>query len=239
MSGSVGLVAVAEGLVVGVAIVRGTPFVRRPHRRGESGALGRPASSARSRWQGRASARRRARRRLDAELPRLAEAVARELAAGAALAAAIGAAAESVGPELGREVERVLADVDAGVSLRSALAAWRTRCSARGVGQFVAVAQLSLKLGGETAPAFAAVGSSLRDHLELDDELRALTSQSRASAALLTGLPPAAALGLGAIEPATLRFLVGSPLGLAGTVVAAGLTAAGWTWMSWLVGGVR
>lgn len=182
--------------------------------------------------------RRRRRRIATAELPRLAEAVARQLRAGASVEAGLSAAAELVGGGVGDSLAGALRAVGSGVPLAAALQEWADAERSGELDRFVATAILAGESGGAAAAPFDAVADRLRDRAELVDEVRSLTSQSRASAALLSGLPPFAAIGLATVEPETLAFLVATPLGLLCTGAAIGLTGTGWWWMRWLTSGV-
>lgn len=182
----------------------------------------------------RRSSRRRARRegaQLVAELPRLAEAVARDVRAGMTVTDALVGARTLVGGPLAADLTQLDRALGAGASLADALVAWRDARTTPALDQFVAAVLLGAELGSRAAPAFEAVAAALRDQAEVADEVRALTTQSRASATLLTGLPPLACTGLAVIEPATAGFLFRSSAGLACVGTAAALVAAGWWWM--------
>jgi tight adherence protein B len=167
-------------------------------------------------------------------LPDLAEGVARELRVGGSVTSALATASELTRGALALDLARVRRGLDGGASLASALSAWSASRDVPGVTHLVAVISLGNEIGGELAPALDAAATSMRDIAELRSEVASLTAQSRASAGLLTGLPPVAALGLGSIEPATAHFLVGTPPGWLCLGASASLLTAGWSWMKWL-----
>lgn len=174
---------------------------------------------------------RRDARRVAAELPRLAEAIARDVRAGASVAEALVGGSEVVGGVVAADLGAVGRALGSGASMADALGAWRDRRAVPALDQFVGTVLIGAELGGRAAGALEGVAVSLRDQAEVLDEVRALTSQSRASAALLTGLPPLAATGLAVIEPETARFLSRTTAGLSCLAVASALVVAGWWWM--------
>jgi len=83
------------------------------------------------------------------------------------------------------------------------------------------------------------VTETLRDRVALDREVAALSSQAKASAAVLVVAPIVFAGLAGLADPRVARTLLGEPLGwacLAGGVL---LDAVGAVWMSRLVGRSR
>lgn len=171
-------------------------------------------------------------------LPVLAESMARELRTGVTLLTALESASATVGGVVERDVSVVVQQLRAGRPADVVLGAWEGHRRSPAVGQLVAMVLLGLELGGELAGAFELGASGLRDQQELRDEIGALTSQSRASARLLTGLPVLAVAGSAAIDPATGRFLLGSPAGWACALVAVAADVVGWWWMRSLMRGV-
>lgn len=182
---------------------------------------------------------RRDRRRVERDLPALAEAMAREVRAGATVAMALTRAGASLGGTAGSAVAAIDREIASGRSIATALRSWSDAVGSAPLDQVVATVVLASELGGASADAFEAVAAGLRDRAEVDDEIGSLTAQSRASAALLTGLPPAATALLAVLEPATIRFLVGSAAGAVCLVSSLALLIGGWWWMNRLVGAVR
>lgn len=195
----------------------------------------------RARWFGDRVTRRSQReaRSVRHQLPALCEAMARDLRGGVSISAALwSSAAVCTGP-LADDIGRVRRSVSSGTGLVDGLNAWLAWRPLPELAAFVAAARVGLEVGGELAPAFDACGAALRDRLEVDDEVKALTSQSRASGVLLTALPWVAAGGLAALNPASGRFLVSTTAGGLCLVLGVFLDVAGWAWMTRLVGGSR
>lgn len=163
--------------------------------------------------------------RLERELPSLLAGVARSLRSGATIPVALREAeAEDLRP--------VLADVDRGLPLAEALARWTERRPTAGVRLTAGVLTLALAAGGPPARAVDGVAGTLRERAEVDREVRALATQARASAVVITVAPLAfAALGMLGDER-TAQFLLRTPTGLACLAAGVALDAVGAWWMA-------
>jgi tight adherence protein B len=102
---------------------------------------------------------------------------------------------------------------------------------------------MAASTGGSPARAIDGVAATLRARQALAEEIRALSSQARASAVVIAGSPLVFGAASATTDERTGAFLR-TPLGLA--LVAAGvvLDVVGWWWMSKLcrparTGGVR
>jgi len=218
--------------VVGLAVLARMRRRRRSVARLEVGRSA-PVAFRRPGRRGRGSSLRR-----DGELAELADAVSRELRTGAVLPDALAGAAAAVEGSSSAELAEVLRSVAAGATLTVALVRWADAVRSPAVDAFVATATITFDLGGPGADAFEACADELRDREEVRDEVRSLVSQSTASAAMLTSLPPLAAAGFAALDPRTSAFLLGTGSGRAVSVSAVVLTSLGWWWMGRLVRGV-
>ena len=169
----------------------------------------------------------------DRELPALLEALASHLRGGGSLGQAITA----IGPlprsrcALPAHWDRVVALVPAR-GIDAALADW---ASAPDAGGSVALAAGALRLaavtGGSPARAIDGVASTVRSRLAVADEVRALSSQARASAAVIALAPVAFGAFAGMTDRRVVEFFT-SPAGAVVLVVGVGLDAFGAWWMS-------
>ena len=181
---------------------------------------------------------RRSRREMERSLPMICEAIAREVRSGASPAGGLLAASRQL-PDV--DVTRtglgsVASALERGVPVRTALADWGDLYRSPSLAQVIAVMCVADDVGGQSAGAFDHVARSLRDRVEVADEARALSAQARASAVLLTTLPPCAAFLLALIEPAAGSFLIGTAAGWACLLAAGLLLTVGWTWLRRLAG---
>lgn len=172
---------------------------------------------------------------IDRELPLALEAVARHLRGGGSLAQAIDAAAPAVSGPLASSWRRMASDV-AALGLVAALERW-TQLDDREIRPAERLAASALTLaaesGGSPARAVDGVAATLRARLAVTDEIRALSSQARSSAAVIAAAPLVFGLVAAATDDRTAAFFR-STAGL--TMLAGGLAldAFGAWWMAWL-----
>lgn len=174
-------------------------------------------------------------RRRTAQLPEALDAVAAGLRGGLALPAAIAGAA-SVGAPLGDELAALARHVDAGRPLAEAVDRWQA-AAAGDPHTALAAAALTVAggVGGPGARAVDGAAASLRERLSSDAETRALATQGRASAAVLTVAPIGFAFVLTSLDPAAGRFLLGTPIGWLCISLGLALDGVGAWWMARLV----
>lgn len=178
----------------------------------------------------------RARRRADRALPAMLDQVTRQLRSGASLPVAVATAA-SAGTDPG--TLRLGDDLAAGSGLAPAVATWHAACPTPARGLAAAALSLAGDAGGSVASVLDGVTDTLRDRIALDREVAALSSQARASAAVLVVAPLVFAVLAAVADPRVARVLLGSPLGWACLAAGASLDALGALWMSRLVGRSR
>ena len=167
----------------------------------------------------------------EAALPGALEAVARGLRSGASLRQAIAEAASSTPGVLGAELRMVAATAERGTPLVDALEAWGTRCPRPGVRLAVAALCLGAETGGAQARAVDGVAATLRERLAVAGEVRALTSQTRASMLVIAAAPLVFCVFASTTDPRTSTFLFRSPVGLACVAAGISLDAVGALWM--------
>jgi tight adherence protein B len=94
---------------------------------------------------------------------------------------------------------------------------------------------LAAEVGGAPAVALDGVAATMRHHLAMAGEARALSSQARLSALVIVVSPLVfAALGASA-DARVLAFLLGTPVGLGCLLLGVALDAVGALWMARLV----
>jgi len=166
----------------------------------------------------------------EAEHAELLEAVARSLRSGASLVTALEHAASTRRGCAADELDGALVIVRNGASLDSALDVW---AAGMDPARTVAGAALALgaQLGGARARALDDAALGLRDRAALTGEIRALTSQARASAAVMV-LAPVAFAFFGWFADAGVTSVFTTPLGAACVVGGLALDAAGAWWMA-------
>ena len=95
----------------------------------------------------------------------------------------------------------------------------------------VAALCLGAETGGAQARAIDGVAATLRDRLAVAGEVRALTSQTRASMLVIAAAPVAFCVFASTTDPRTSTFLFRTPVGLACLAAGISLDIVGALWM--------
>jgi tight adherence protein B len=168
-------------------------------------------------------------------LPGVLDAVARHLRAGGSLAQAITAVRPPPSaPDLLAQWDR-LAALTPAVGATAALEDWsasvaRSSAGSRSVRLSAAALALAAATGGSPARAIDGVAATLRSRLSVGDEIRALSSQARASAVVIALAPVVFGILAGATDGRTRAFLA-SPAGAFLLVLGLVLDGVGAWWM--------
>jgi tight adherence protein B len=178
----------------------------------------------------------RRRRRADHDLPSFLDQVGRQLRAGAALPGAVRAAAHGRGEP---STARLAADLAAHRPLVGAVEDWHAACPTPARDLASAALTLAADAGGSVAAVLDGVSETLRDRVALDREVAALSSQARASAAVLVVAPIVFAVLAGVADPRVAQVLLAEPFGWACVAGGAVLDGLGALWMTRLVGRSR
>jgi len=192
-----------------------------------------PSPPRSSRW--RAALARHRMPSVDAALPEALEAMARSLRSGASLPIAIDEASSSVGPPLAVGLADVTAIAARGRSVADAIDGWATQTDGDGVALAAAALALGAELGGTAARSLDGVADTLRDRNALQREIRALSTQARASAAVIAIAPFAFSALVALADPSSVTFLVASGFGVACLVIGIALDIVGAWWMRRIV----
>lgn len=172
----------------------------------------------------------------DRLLPALLDGITRELRSGAALPGAVAAAA-SARPE--PSTRRLGAELNRGVPLVVAVAGWVDASGSPARRLVGAALDLAVETGGATGQVLDGVADTLRERLALEREVGALSSQARASAALLVVAPVVFAVLAAAADPRVGAVLTRDPVGWACLTGGVLLDGAGALWMRKMIGGHR
>lgn len=182
-------------------------------------------------WLALAARRGRSAAAIEAALPPVLETTARGMRAGASLPMALAAAASGTTPALASDLAALASEAsDAG--LVAALDGWSSRRPLPGVRLAAAALALAAELGGGGARALDGVALTLRQRQAVAGEVRALATQARLSATVLTVAPVAFAALAAAGDPRTAEVLLRSPVGQVCLSLGLGLDAVGAAWMA-------
>jgi tight adherence protein B len=175
-------------------------------------------------------------RRADQALPAVLDQVTRQLRTGSSLAVAVRSATTAADD---RSTARLADDLGAGVALVAAVERWRTAVPTPARHLVAAAIGLAAEAGGAVAVVLDGVTDTLRDRVALDREVAALSSQARASAAVLVAAPVAFAVLASSADRRVAQALLGHPLGWACLAAGAILDVVGAVWMARLVARAR
>lgn len=178
----------------------------------------------------------RRRRRADRDLAPLLDQITRHLRAGASLPGAVQVAAAG---RADPSTARLATDLAAGVALTLAVHDWQEASATPARDLAAAALILAADAGGSVAAVLDGVSDTLRDRVALEREVAALSSQARASAAVLVVAPIVFGVLAAMADPRVAQMLFGQPVGWACLAGGAVLDALGALWMSRLVAGSR
>ena len=171
-------------------------------------------------------------RALEGAVPGALERIARNLRSGGSVIQALEEAGAESSGELGRDLGAVVREVEAGEPLVAALDRWAQRRPLATIRLAVAALALGAETGGAQAQALDGLAATLRDRLAVAAEVRALSSQARLSA-LVISLAPLAFAGFAAVtDPRSADFLLRTPAGIACLVVGLTLDGIAAWWMA-------
>jgi tight adherence protein B len=171
------------------------------------------------------------------QLPQALERLAGALRSGSSLPVALGEAGHATPDPLGPELAALALAAAQGQPIAAVLDGWTHRHDDPGTRLAATALVLATVVGAGPARAVDGVAATLRERLELGAERRALASQARTSAVVLSAAPLLFAVLLGMSDGAAARFLLHSRAGWACLAVGLGLDALGAWWMARLTRG--
>jgi tight adherence protein B len=181
---------------------------------------------------GRARARSAVRGRRHRQLPSALERLATALRSGTSLAMALDEVGAALDPPLGPELAALARDAARGRALQDVLTGWSEVHDDAGTRLAATALVLAAGVGSAPGRALDGVAATLRERLDLADERRALATQARTSALVLSAAPVGFAVVLVLGDAAASEFLLGTPAGWLCLVLGVGLDALGAWWMS-------
>jgi len=175
--------------------------------------------------------------RRSSQLPQAMERLAGAIRSGSSLPVALGEAGRATSHPLGPELVGMANEATQGRPMAAVLDRWTRDHDDRDTRLAATALALSTAVGATPARAVDGVAATVRERLDLAAERRALGSQARASAVVLSIAPAAFAVVLGLTDGAAGRFLLETPAGWLCLAVGLGLDAAGAWWMARLTRG--
>lgn len=183
-------------------------------------------------------ARRIRERRADkvrAELPDALDMAANSLTAGLTLPQALMRNLEHFPPVVAEEFARILYDTRLGFSIGSAFDNFARRLPIADVQMVVIASKIGVARGGNLAESYRMLSSILRDNLAFEDELRAMTTEGRMQAIVMSALPMALMLILGLVRRELVAPLFTTGAGLVTLMVLFAMQGLAYIWIKKIV----
>jgi len=156
---------------------------------------------------------RRRLKRFSANFPEALEMFARSLRAGHSFTGAVQLVAQEMPKPVGTEFQKVFDEQNMGIPLKQALLSMAERVDSLDVKFFVTALLIQRETGGNLAEIIDKIAYVIRERFRIQGQVKVFTAQARMTGAILTFLPIAVALAIGAINPDYLKPLVNDPAG--------------------------
>ncbi len=173
------------------------------------------------------------------QFPQALERLAGAIRSGSSLAVALEEAGRATSDPLGPELAALSLGASRGQPMAAVLDGWTREHDDPGTRLAATALVLATVVGVAPARAVDGVAATLRERLEVSAERRALASQARTSALVLSAAPLLFALLLGMSDGAAARFLLHSRAGWVCLAGGLALDSLGAWWMARLTRGAR
>jgi tight adherence protein B len=175
------------------------------------------------------------RRRFGEQMPAVLDALASGLAAGLSFQQAVTYAAEELPPPAGDALRTLSRRMALGFQVEQALNSLLDMYPEESLGLVVDGINLQRQFGGDLVRMLSETGARLRERIELEQEVRAVTAQGRLSGWVLAALVPVSASLLLVSNPRYIDVLFDTWIGQLLLVISLALQLAGWAVISRMV----
>lgn len=156
------------------------------------------------------------RRRMESQFPVALDVFVRGLRAGHPIPAALNLLVEEMEDPVGTEFGIVADEIAFGFGLREALARMAERWGLPDIDMFVVSVSVQMETGGNLAEILENLGRVIRERASMFMKVRALSSEGRMTALVLTVLPILAFIGLFTVRPAFYLDVADDPIFIIG-----------------------
>ena len=179
----------------------------------------------------------RARRaaKVRAELPDALDMVANSLSAGLTLPQALLRNIDHFPPLVAEEFARVLYDTRLGFSIGGAFDNFANRLPIPDVQMVVIASKIGVAHGGNLAESYRMLSALLRDNMAFEDELRAMTTEGRMQAIVMSALPMVMIVLLGLVKRDLVSPLFTTGLGWGTLLLLAIMQGVAYLWIKKIV----
>ena len=178
---------------------------------------------------------RRRQDRLRAELPDALDMLANSIRAGLTLPQALARNLRRFPERIGAEFARILCDTRLGYSIGTAFDNFGERLPIPEVRMVVIASKIGVSHGGNLAESYAMLSALVRDNLAFEDELRAMTTEGRMQALVMSCLPFALLAILFLVRREIVLPLFQTGAGLVTLLVMTAMQALAYVWIRKIV----
>ena len=168
-------------------------------------------------------------------LPDALDMIANSLTAGLTLPQAILRNLEHFPPAVGAEFARILYDTSLGFSVAGAFDNFAARLPTKDVRMIAIASKIGVSHGGNLHENYRMLAGILRDHMAFERELRAMTTEGRMQAIVMSCLPVALILILGGLRPEMMKPLFTTAPGWATLGLLATMQTLAYVWIKKIV----
>ena len=182
-----------------------------------------------------ASMRRRRAEKVRSELPDALDMVSNSLSAGLTLPQALMRNLSHFPPLVSEEFARILYDTRLGYSIGGAFDNFAKRLPIPDVQMVVIASKIGVAHGGNLADSYRMLSALLRDNMAFESELKAMTTEGRMQALVMSALPAVMIVLLGLVKRDLVAPLFTTGLGLGALAVLATMQVLAYFWIRKIV----
>ena len=179
--------------------------------------------------------RRRRAEKVRSELPDALDMVSNSLSAGLTLPQALMRNLSHFPPLVSEEFARILYDTRLGYSIGGAFDNFAKRLPIPDVQMVVIASKIGVAHGGNLADSYRMLSSLLRDNMAFESELKAMTTEGRMQALVMSALPAVMIVLLGLVKRDLVAPLFTTGLGLGALAVLAAMQLLAYFWIRRIV----
>ena len=179
--------------------------------------------------------RRRRAEKVRAELPDALDMVSNSLSAGLTLPQALMRNLSHFPPLVSEEFARILYDTRLGYSIGGAFDNFAKRLPIPDVQMVVIASKIGVAHGGNLADSYRMLSTLLRDNMAFESELKAMTTEGRMQALVMSALPAVMIVLLGLVKRDLVAPLFTTGLGLGALAVLATMQVLAYFWIRKIV----
>jgi tight adherence protein B len=179
--------------------------------------------------------RRRRAEKVRAELPDALDMVSNSLSAGLTLPQALMRNLSHFPPLVSEEFARILYDTRLGYSIGGAFDNFAKRLPISDVQMVVIASKIGVAHGGNLADSYRMLSTLLRDNMAFEAELKAMTTEGRMQALVMSALPAVMIVLLGLVKRDLVAPLFTTGLGLGALAVLATMQVLAYFWIRKIV----